>query len=175
MKTRDIAFRFLRASQLNQYIALLTSLILLSACQILPSRSLQTSEYVYRDYIEVEIQGEVDQPGVYELPKKATLELLIERAGGVKETGDISYLNLHQRLGHEDVIVIDRFREQVRISINTAPVEELVKIPGIGPKTAQAIVDYRETTGLFQSVGELDHVKGIGQKKLEKLRDFVRL
>ncbi len=61
------------------------------------------------------------------------------------------------------------------VNINTASVEELTKLPGVGPKVAQRIVDYREAHGPFQSVEELLKVKGIGPKRLERLRPLITL
>lgn len=61
------------------------------------------------------------------------------------------------------------------VSINSAGLDELQRLPGIGPAMAQRIIDYRIQHGRFQAVDELDEVKGIGPKKLEKLRPFVKL
>lgn len=61
------------------------------------------------------------------------------------------------------------------ISINTASAEELTQLPGVGPSTAAAILAYRQERGGFSSIDELNEVKGIGPKKLEKMRPFVRL
>ncbi len=64
---------------------------------------------------------------------------------------------------------------QSRVEINKAPAEELMKLPGIGESTARAIVDYRQQNGPFGSVDDLIRVKGIGEKKLEAIRDLVVL
>jgi len=61
-----------------------------------------------------------------------------------------------------------------KVNINTADVDELTKIPGIGPKTAEAIVAYRKDKGQFKKVEDLVEVKGIGEKKLEKIRPYVQ-
>lgn len=63
--------------------------------------------------------------------------------------------------------------ETKRINVNTAPSSELVALPGIGPKKAEAIVLYREANGRFATVDDMIQVKGIGAKTLEKLRPLV--
>jgi competence protein ComEA len=61
----------------------------------------------------------------------------------------------------------------IKVDINTADVEELTRIPGIGPKTAEAIVAYRKDVGQFKKLDDLIEVKGIGPKKLETIRPFL--
>ncbi len=60
-----------------------------------------------------------------------------------------------------------------QIDLNTATVTELQSLPSVGPKTAEKIVEYREKHGAFHSVDELVNVKGIGMKKLERIRSMV--
>lgn len=69
----------------------------------------------------------------------------------------------------------DSLLEGEVIDINTAGVEDLQRLPGIGEKRAQAIADYREEHGPFQSVDELDNVEGIGEGILSGLRDYVTI
>ena len=60
-----------------------------------------------------------------------------------------------------------------KVNINTATVEQLTEIPGVGEKTAQNIVEYRKLHGEFKTVDELLNVKGIGEKRLEKVKDQI--
>jgi competence protein ComEA len=73
-------------------------------------------------------------------------------------------------------VAMEESKAQVsaKVNINTADVEELATIPGIGPKTAEAIVAYRNDNGQFKKVDDLIDVKGIGEKKLEQIRPYVQ-
>lgn len=64
---------------------------------------------------------------------------------------------------------------EYKIDLNTATMEQLQTLPRVGPKTAEAIVQYRKEHGNFQSVDDLVNIKGIGQKKLEKIRPLVKI
>lgn len=61
------------------------------------------------------------------------------------------------------------------VNINTANVDTLTTLPGIGPKKAESIIEYRELNGSFQSVSELANVKGIGERMVERLQDQVSI
>ena len=125
--------------------------------------------------IRVEVKGEVENPGVFTLPAYSNLSDLLKMTV-LSENADVSKLNGLTVLKNNDVIIIpDKVQENTRISINSAGVEELDRIPGIGPVTAQNIIDYRDTCGFFQSVDELVKVRGIGEKTLEKIREYISL
>jgi competence protein ComEA len=59
------------------------------------------------------------------------------------------------------------------VNINTANSELLQTLPGVGPKTAERIIEYRETTGRFKSIEEIQNVKGIGPKRYERIRALI--
>lgn len=88
---------------------------------------------------------------------------------------DYEALNLNQVLFHRDVITLPVITVKQKVSINTAPVEVLVDVPGIGPATAEAIVLYRSEIGQFQTLEDLMNIKGIGTKKFEKIKDLICL
>lgn len=71
------------------------------------------------------------------------------------------------------VAVTTEAKKDGPLNLNTATVDELAKLPGIGEVIAQRIVDYREANGFFSSVEELDEVPGIGSKRIEGLKDYV--
>ncbi|MGB9755265.1 MAG: ComEA family DNA-binding protein [Desulfurella sp.] len=65
------------------------------------------------------------------------------------------------------------FAQSDKLNINIAGQQALTKLPGIGPKTAKKIVDYRNSHGFFNSIDEIKNVSGIGEKKFEKLKDYI--
>lgn len=126
-----------------------------------------------RDTKVVEIKGEVINPGVYEVDYNATIADVLELAGGVKEAADLRSVNLSRDISNESVIVIPELIDSC-ISLNMATLEELTTLVGIGPSTAQSIINYREEFG-FRSVEELMLVKGIKEKSYDKVKDRICL
>lgn len=125
--------------------------------------------------IKVEVKGEVLNPGIYTLPAYSNLSDLLELTE-LSDQADVSNLNDNLILKDNDVIIIpDRIEENGKISINTGDLRQLDSVPGIGPVTAQSIIDYRNANGLFQSLEELTRVRGIGEKTLEKIREYISL
>jgi len=124
--------------------------------------------------IEVYISGEVQSPGVYLLNESARVDDAIEAAGGVTPEADHSAINLAGVLRDGEQVHIYRIGESsALININTADAWLLEALPGIGPSTAEAIIEHRIANGLFKSIDGLKEVKGIGDSTLEKIADKI--
>ena len=139
--------------------------------------------------VTVHAAGAVTTPGVYRLPAGSRVADLLAAAGGASSDADLDQLNLAAPLADGERILVPRRGEIVsaapptgsagqsstKVDLNTATAEELDKLPGIGPATAEAIIRHRETRGRFRSVTELLEVRGIGEAKLEQLRPLVKV
>lgn len=125
--------------------------------------------------IKVEVRGEVINEGIYEVENYTTIKDLLDLAI-LKDEADISGINLNNNLHDKDVIFIPKVNNnEIKISINTSNIESLIMIPGIGESTAKKIIEYRDEYGFFNSLEEIKNVKGIGDKKYEKIKDYIRL
>src|SRR5215218_4809228 len=139
----------------------------------------------------VHVAGAVRQPGVYRLRAGARVADAVRRAGGARRRADLGAVNLAAELQDGRQVLVPLRAEGggvaasgaaggpatpgVPLDLNTATVEQLDALDGIGPATAQQIVDYREAHGGFGSVEELDQVPGIGETRLAALREKVRV
>lgn len=133
----------------------------------------------------VHAAGAVQRPGVYELPAGSRVTDLIDAAGGPTADADVDQLNLAAPVSDGERVYVPRVGEVVTVAaagaeaptgplnLNTATLEQLDELPGVGPATAQAIIDERDRRGGFTSVDDLLDVRGIGPAKLEGLRDLV--
>ena len=128
------------------------------------------------DEIKVEINGEVHNPDTYIVPYDSTIDDLIKIANGISEKANLESINLNQILKNNDVIVIPQIQNQEskKISINSATIEELSTLPGIGPAMAQRIIDYRNNQS-FQKIEDIMNVKGIKEKLFMKIKDYITL
>lgn len=124
--------------------------------------------------LKVEVKGEVENPGVFYMEKDSCIADVLEQAG-LKENADLSGIPLQQELFHTQILVIPEIRETRLISINSAPIEELILLPGIGTALAERIIAYREEHGGFRTMEELMKVSGIGQVKYERIKEFISL
>ena len=133
---------------------------------------------------EVEIEGEVNHPGVYYVDPTQTLGDLIEMAGGTTEDADEDAYVSSYVIGERDYFYIPSTQgevcepiESAKVNINdtTLTAEELKAALGITISQAQGILDYRQEHGSFSCIEELLDVKGIGDKTYEKIRGLVTL
>ena len=142
------------------------------------------SKAVKRIYVDV--VGAVRRPGLYMLRDGARVADAVARAGGTSAKAQLELVNLAARVADgEQVVVPRRGAEAVAavpgstsapsgpVHLNSATLEQLDTLPGVGPVTAQKILDYRQKHGGFGSVDELDAVSGIGPARLENLRGLV--
>ncbi len=131
--------------------------------------------------VVVDVTGAVARPGVYRMPAGSRVNDAVRRAGGATARAELDAVNLAARLADgQQVVVPERGRagaaaaagatEEGPISLGTATVDELDTIDGIGPVTAQDIVEFREQHGGLSSVEQLDQVSGIGPATMEALR-----
>ena len=155
--------------------------------------------------VYVDIGGAVKHPMLAELPSGSRVEDAIEAAGGLKKDADMTSVNRAQILTDGEKVYIPEEGEGTegtgsggsgsgsgaasaggsgaemvgissgRININTADVTLLQQLTGVGPVTAQKIVDYREQNGKFQSIEDLKNVSGIGDKTFEKMKDDITI
>lgn len=151
----------------------------------------------------VDIKGLVNVPGVYEIDESTRVIDVINQAGGILDGADTSNINLACLLKDEDVIIIsskennisilendgqiekenivvDKKEENSKeesktIDLNTASLEDLITVPGIGEKKAQDIIDYRLEHGRFESVEDLKQISGIGDATFEKIRSYFKV
>lgn len=142
--------------------------------------------------VAVDVAGEVDRPGVYLLPANARVEEALERAGGPTRKADLTQINRAAKLEDGRQILVPRRAPRQSaaapaaagdagaspdqpLNLNTATLEQLDTLDGVGPAIAQKILDYREKHGGFSSVDELDQIPGIGEMRLAALREQLRV
>jgi competence protein ComEA len=134
----------------------------------------------------VNVVGAVRRPGLYTLKDGSRVADAVIRAGGPTPKAQIELLNLAARIADGEQIVVPRRglanpgvaasgggAAAGPVHLNSATLEQLDALPGVGPVTAQKILDYRQQHGAFGSVDELDAIAGIGPARLEQLRGLV--
>ena len=124
--------------------------------------------------MQVEIKGAIQNPGVYTLKRNSSISSLIQMSGGLLENSDTSRISFNYILNDKDVVVIPEIKEIKLISLNSATLEELQTLPGIGPSIAQRIIDYRQGN-TFQTLEQIKDVKGIGEALFNKIKDKICL
>ena len=164
--------------------------------------------------IKVDLKGEINNPGVYELTNQNNVIDAINMAGGLTNKSDTSNINLSKKLTDEMVIIVyskaeinemknkdkivcppcnnacvetkdekakinitetkeNKTETKEMININTANLEELQKLEGIGKAKAEAIIEYRNKNGNFKQIEEIKNVSGIGETAFEKIKNNI--
>ena len=148
----------------------------------------QKEEVVEQDLITVDVKGAVKSPGIYDLPVGSRINDAVQKAGGLTDNADSKSINLAQRISDEALVYVptkeettsqeahsnaSNTKDNKKVNLNKASLEELKQVKGLGAKRAQDIIDHRESNGKFKSVDELKKVSGIGAKTIEKLKEYV--
>ena len=141
--------------------------------------------------ITVYISGEVKKAGIVILKSGDRLATAVEKLGGTTNKADLNKVNLAMKVDDEQHYIIPKIGEEVseesvevtnkevssqessKININTATIEELDTLPGVGEATANKIVNHRSENGEFKTVEEIKNVNGIGDKKFENIKELI--
>lgn len=126
---------------------------------------------------KVEIKGEVKNEGVYSVEEGTRVCDVIYASGGITKRARLENVDLSAIVTEGTVITIPSSTYQdgilPAININTADENALGLIPGIGPKIAKRIVDYRDKNGEFSDISDIKRVNGIGEKKYSEIKDYI--
>ena len=139
--------------------------------------------------IFVDIKGAVKNPGVYQMKVGDRVKDALDAAGGLTDEADSQKVNLAKRLEDQMVIVVSKVGEEAeeipagatskeeakegKVNINTATVEELKTLKGVGEKKAEAIIEYRKKNGSFKTKEDLMKVRGIGKKLFDSFQERI--
>ena len=163
--------------------------------EVVPTNTIEETE---EKNIFVHIAGCVQKEGMLELSSNSRIADAIEKAGGLTQDADLSDINLayiledgmkiyipnqNERQENNEITenipntatmqIQDTNKKQDVININTATQEELDTLPGIGPATAIKIIEYRKEKGKFKQKEEIKEVRGIGEAKYEKIKEYI--
>ena len=145
--------------------------------------------------ITVYVSGEVNKPGIVTLNEGDRLAKVVEMVGGTTNKADLNGINMAIKVQDEMHYIIPKIGDVVKnnnseivsndntnqaeasktsqININTATIEELDTLPGVGEATANKIVNHRSENGEFKSIEEVKNVNGIGDKKFEEIKNLI--
>ena len=158
-------------------------------------------ENISNKEITVYVSGEVNKSGVVTLKEGDRLAVAVEKVGGTTKKADLNNINLAIRVKDEEHYIIPKIgeakqedlkdvnntkdienaeiknentaKDSSKININTATLEELDKLPGVGEATANKIISHREENGQFKTIEDIKNVNGIGDKKFEKMKELI--
>ena len=135
----------------------------------------------------IDVAGDVRRPGLYEVPVGSRVNDAIAAAGGPTRKAQLDAVNLAAPVVDGEQIVVPGSgaggvaaasspagsSPSAPLDLNSATLEQLEALPGIGPVTAQKILDYRQQHGAFHAVSELEGVPGIGPAHMAQLKGLV--
>lgn len=145
--------------------------------------------------IKVHITGEVRNPGLYELEEGSRILDIINLAGGITPEANLDKVNLAYQISDGQKVkipsikdeevgnyifensgenVIEEDKNNTKIDINKADLNDLITLSGIGESTAQKIIDYREKNGKFKKIEDIKNVSGIGESKYNQIKDYIK-
>lgn len=152
-------------------------------------------ENVKNNTATIYISGEVNSPGVVTIDINRRLSDAVDKLGGLTKDADFNRINLAMKIEDEKHYIIPKVGEELevdedieseqsdtvkvvdknnnKVNINTATIQELDSLPGVGEATANKILSYREENGKFNSIEDIKNVNGIGDKKYENLKDVI--
>lgn len=158
-------------------------------------------ENINNKEITVYVSGEVNKSGVVTLKEGDRLAVAVEKLGGTTKKADLNNINLAIRVKDEEHYIIPKIgeakqenlkdvnntkdienaeiknenteKDSSKININTATLEELDKLPGVGEATANKIISHREENGQFKTIEDIKNVNGIGDKKFENMKELI--
>lgn len=158
-------------------------------------------ENISNKEITVYVSGEVNKSGVVTLKEGDRLAVAVEKLGGTTKKADLNNINLAIRVKDEEHYIIPKIgeakqedlkdvnntkdienaeiknentaKDSSKININTATLEELDKLPGVGEATANKIISHREENGQFKNIEDIKNVNGIGDKKFENMKELI--
>ena len=158
-------------------------------------------ENISNKEITVYVSGEVNKSGVVTLKEGDRLAVAVEKLGGTTKKADLNNINLAIRVKDEEHYIIPKIgeakqenlkdvnntkdienaeiknenteKDSSKININTATLEELDKLPGVGEATANKIISHREENGQFKNIEDIKYVNGIGDKKFENMKELI--
>ena len=147
---------------------------------VAPAASMPPSSSTPTGYVVVAVSGKVRRPGLVRLPAGSRVADAIEGAGGALAGTDMSQINLAKKVSDGELIAVGvaagpgaSGTSGGPVNLNTATLEQLQTLPGVGPVLAQRILDYRDQHGGFATVADLQKVTGIGASKYNDLKNRV--
>ena len=156
---------------MNKIIPFIVVVILYLFVFMIDTRTIYTNEV---NEFDIDIKGAVEKEGIYTFKEGDMIIDALEKCV-ISKDADLSGINMSQKLYPEMVLVIPYYHGDMLISINSADMEELTRLPGIKDGLAKRIIDYRNNNGGFKELEEIKNVSGIGEKTFEKILPYICL